>query len=213
MWCNTSSNLLSNTWNAYWQRKFYFLWPSQTQNHGVQRNMEVVSCLQKHPIMTWDFENTFPLWFSGNFSQISWPLWAESGVSNSRIREFFAGFLSGLVKAICSRGLMSSTFFLQSIPWIYMHIRCEDDAKDKMVNGCTDMKPTQTRWAAKRVSWKTVRAEQAWTDSEVRQSFYRIVAGERKDTLFNVKLFPIQPEATWKHQSDSALKDIYIQSS
>lgn len=44
------------------------------------------------------------------------------------------------------------------------------------------------------VLWKkkTLRAEQAWTDSEVRQSLYRVVAWERKESLFNIKLFPIQ---------------------
>lgn len=56
------------------------------------------------------------------------------------------------------------TSFLQPIPWIDMQTWCEDDVEDTMVNGCTDMKPTQTWWAAESVSFK----RHAWRTGAVR---------------------------------------------
>lgn len=44
----------------------------------------------------------------------------------------------------------------------------------------------------------------------MRQWHYTAVAGKRKDVLLNPEFFPVEPEATRKRQSDSALT--YIQS-
>ena len=48
--------------------------------------------------------------------------------------------------------------------------------------------------------------KKAWDSPEVRQSF------KEKKALFNLHFFPIQPEATWKNQSDSDLIKNHIQS-
>jgi len=40
-----------------------------------------------------------------------------------------------------------------------------------------------------------MRAEWAWTGAEVRQSFDGRRSGKEKDALFDVRRFPIRPEA------------------
>lgn len=94
--------------------------------------------------------------------------------------------ITRILKTTSSRGLTSSASFLQSIPdclTVFMQICCSDDDRDKMENSCAAMKPTQTLRAAKSVSLKPLRAEWAWTDAEVRQSFHAVVAGIKKRTL------------------------------
>lgn len=137
----------------------------------------------------------FDIWVLGKVFLTSWPLWAklaQNFTSLPVIKPAAQRFRHKVFVRFSHESHAHEGWLPQH--WIYAQICWENDVKDKTVNGRTDMKPTLTWWAASEcVMKKKPCAPNRRGPTEVRQSFYRVVAWERKESLFNIKLFPIQP--------------------
>lgn len=160
----------------------------------------MISELQKHK-KAWEFselQQTVMTQTFGFYEKFSWPH-GHSGLNWLRIshhcqssnpphKDFFTKFLSGLVM---SHMLMRVDFLSTESTHKYVG---EMMSKIRQWMGTLTWNPLRLGGQLQSVPRKNpLRAEQASTDSEVRQSFYRVVAWERKESLFNIKLVPIQP--------------------
>lgn len=141
------------------------------------------------------------------FTLISRPLWAESGriwyfTSHPAVKLSTLRIPGRLSVWFSQNHMLSWVDFLNFLPavkssTVYMQICCEDDDGDTTVNGWTSMKPARTHRAAKSVTSSFMHGEWARTDSEVRQTFHRVVAGGKRKGGFVQRGIVFCP--AWSH--------------
>lgn len=141
------------------------------------------------------------------FTLISRPLWAESGriwyfTSHPAVKLSTLRIPGRLSVWFSQNHMLSWVDFLNFLTavkssTVYMQICCEDDDGDTTVNGWTSMKPARTHRAAKSVTSSFMHGEWARTDSEVRQTFHRVVAGGKRKGGFVQRGIVFCP--AWSH--------------